>query len=498
MFKKIFYFFVFAFLGLIAVILFNTFTFESKQLDVPKAEAVEFPETSLQHFRQAIQFKTISWEDTAMFDPEPFLQLHQFLAATYPLADSLLEKTVVNDLSLLYEWKGSDPLLKPIVLMGHMDVVPIEKPQDQIEFERRVGKLKSEMYSTWEVPPFAGEMKDGYVWGRGTIDDKVSVIGNLEAVERLLQEGFQPKRTVYFAFGHDEEIGGVKGAKAIVDILKAKNVVPEFVMDEGGIITKEKVPGLLVPVALVGTAEKGFVTIELTINLPGGHSSMPQKETSIEVLAKAILALRENQFPTEITPPVQAFLDRIGPEMPFGQKMVFANLWLFEGVIKGIYEGSPAGNASVRTTTSPTIFNSGFKANVLPSEAKAIVNFRVLPGQSSEEVMARVKEVIADDRIGLAFSGKIDEATQVSPINSFGYEVITKTIRQHFDETIVTPYLVVGATDARYYYELTDNVYRFMPVTDPIGFHDINERISVDSYYQALNYYYNLIKNSSE
>nr|MBX2842219.1 M20/M25/M40 family metallo-hydrolase [Flammeovirgaceae bacterium] len=379
MIKKILIFFLFTLILFFGILLFNTVTYKNMQPDFEPVSHFEINENSIQNFSRAIQFPTISYENPNDFDSIPFLAFHQFLSEAYPLVDSLLERKIINKYSLLYKWKGKNNDLKPAILMGHIDVVPIEKPQNQIEFERRVGKLKKEMYSTWKHSPFGGEIADGHIWGRGAIDDKISIIGNLEALEKLLSEGYSPERSIYFAFGHDEEIGGKEGAVKIVEYLKKNNIQPEFVMDEGGIITVEKVPGIDVPVALIGTAEKGFLSVELSINLPGGHSSMPQSETAIEVLSRAIVKLRDNQFEKRLTEPVRELLGNIGPEMPFLERIVFANLWLFEGVVLGIYEQSPAGNASVRTTTAPTIINSGFKDNVLPSEAKATVNFRVLP-----------------------------------------------------------------------------------------------------------------------
>ncbi|WP_020529433.1 M20 family peptidase [Flexithrix dorotheae] len=493
--KKILTLFLLGFILLLGVLLFNTLTYKNNQPDFEPVSHFEVGEKSIQNFSRAIQFPTISFEDPNDFDSIPFLAFHQFLSEAYPLADSLLEKKVINKYSLLYKWEGQNKALKPAILMGHMDVVPIEKPQNQIEFERRVGKLKKEMYSTWEHPPFGGDIADGHIWGRGAIDDKISIIGNLEAVEKLLTEGYSPERTIYFAFGHDEEIGGKEGAIKIVEYLKENNIQPEFVMDEGGIITGEKVPGIDVPVALIGTAEKGFLSVELSINLPGGHSSMPQSETAIEVLSRAIVKLRDNQFEKKLTPPVRELLGNIGPEMPFLQRIVFANLWLFEGVVLSIYEKSPAGNASVRTTTAPTIINSGFKDNVLPSEAKATINFRVLPGETSEDVIAHIREILQDNRVQLKIGGFKSEPTPVSPTEAFGYHIIAQTVKQQFPEAIVTPYLVVGGTDSRYYRELTDQIYRFMPVTDPIGFHDINERISIEDFSKSLNFYYLLLKN---
>ncbi len=221
--------------------------------------------------------------------------------------------------------------------MAHQDVVPIEAGTE----------------SLWTVDPFAGEIKEGFIWGRGTTDDKINLISLLEAAEKLLQNNFQPEQTIYFSFVHDEEVSGT-GAIAVAALLKERGVEAEFVMDEGGIITSNQIPGITKPIALLGTSEKGFLSIVLSVEKAGGHSSMPAPETAIDILTKAIVRLRAKPFEARFSESMSGFIESLGPEMPFVQRMAFANAWLFKGMIVSAYESSPGGNAMVRTTVAPT------------------------------------------------------------------------------------------------------------------------------------------------
>ena len=467
-------------------ILYNTFTFPSKQITVEPAPERVIPPTAKEHLAKALSIRTISHENPEDFDSAAFYQFREFVKNTYPLADSLLEVTYINKFSMIYQWQGSDPSLKPVILMGHLDVVPVA----------------AENLKKWSVDPFAGTIKDGIIWGRGAIDDKISVIGNLEAVELLLQEGYQPKRTIYLCYGHDEELGGLNGAVAIVKHLKDKGIEAEFVLDEGFAITQGLIPGTDKDVALIGTAEKGFVTLNLSVAIEGGHSSMPKEETAIDVLSKAVARLKDNPFPAEITQPVQDFMTHIGPEMPFMQKMAFANPSIFKPMIISSLEKKASGNALVRTTTAPTIIQGGIKENVIPYEAHASVNFRILPGTSIADVRDYVINTIADDRIEVKEGTFNSEAPESSSVDSFGYHTIHTTIKQLFPQAVVTPNLVIGATDSRYYYPLSSNVYRFTPFylnnENITTFHGINERIPVEDFENAIRFYVQLIRNTSD
>ena len=465
---------------LVGILLFNTFRFTSKQLAIETVPSPELTQESLKHFQEAISYKTISYGDSTLFDSTQFLGFRSFLEKTYPTIHTKLSREVVVGYSLLYKWEGKNTDLKPYVLMAHQDVVPIE------EVTR----------SKWTVDPFVAEIKEGFIWGRGTTDDKINLISIFEATEKLLLEGYQPERTIYFAFGHDEEVGGT-GAKAIAALLKSRNITADLVMDEGGIITKKEIPNMTQPVALLGTSEKGYLSLDLTVEKSGGHSSQPAKETAIDILASALLKIRENPFEASISESTQGFLDYIGPEMPFLQKIIFANQWLFEALIIGIYEKSPTGNAVMRTTAVPTIIDAGIKDNVVPTIAKATVNFRLLPGDEIKEVTEQVKQKINDERVKISNANSfLAEASAVTPTHSFAFKKVNETIRKTSANTLVAPLLLIGGTDSRHFGEVSTGIIKFSPMVDPIGFHGIDERVSLESYRTAIWFYEQLLEDT--
>jgi carboxypeptidase PM20D1 len=467
-------------------ILFNTITFPSRQLIVEPVPHIEVPESSIENFSRALSIPTVSHEDPLEFDSAAFYAFRSFVKEAYPLTDSLLEVTYINEFSIMVKWQGSDPGLKPFIMLGHIDVVPVDR--DDV--------------AKWSVPPFSGEVKDGKIWGRGAIDDKISVIGNLEAVEMLLQEGFQPGRSLYLCFGHDEEIGGYNGAVAIVDHLKNLNVEAEFILDEGFAITQGMVPGMEKDVALIGTAEKGFLSLELAVSIEGGHSSMPAGETAIDVLARAVVKLKDDPFPSQISPPVRDFMAYAGPEMSsFTARLAFANPGIFRPIIIGNLENEPSGNALVRTTTAPTIFRAGIKDNIIPHQARATVNFRTLPGTSIADVKERVARIIDDGRITITEGPFSSESPGSSSVDTFGYETINRSIKEIFPEVIVAPNLVIGATDSRHYYPISDAIYRFVPFylnkNNITTFHGIDEHLAVEDYKNSIRFYKRLIVNAT-
>lgn len=486
MFKRVLSFIVFILVVFVSYLLFNALTFKSKQIYYPPAETIEINDSATHHLSMAIKIKTISPEDPLDFDSAQFYQFSEYLSSTYPMVEKNLTKKTINKYSYIYNWQGSNKQLKPIILVAHSDVVPV--PNEDLD--------------KWIMPPFSGEIRDGILWGRGTMDDKVSIIGILEAVEHLLSKGFAPERTIYLAFGHDEEIGGLNGAQEIVRFMEKEGIQPEFVIDEGFAITRGLVPGVLTDVALIGVAEKGFASLHLSVEMDGGHSSMPNAETAITVIANAITKLENNPFPPIITKPVQQFLNHVGPEMRFQDKLVFANSSLFKSIIMGIYQQTSPGRAVVQTTMVPTVFNSGIKDNIIPSTASATINFRILPGLTLGQLIQRVSAIIEDDRIQITLKDFHSEASKVSDTNSKGYAIINQSIKEIYPDVITVPNLVIGATDGRYYGKLCDDVYRFLPIRmnpDNIkAMHGINENIPVDEFEDAVRFYVQLIRNCNE
>jgi carboxypeptidase PM20D1 len=477
--KKFLLFLLLVLIALITVLLVNTFAKSSKQNSIDALPAPKVTVANLQHFKQALAYKTISYGDPLKFDSSQFLGFRKFLEETYPNFHSTLSREIVADYTLLFTWKGKNPTLKPIVFMAHQDVVPIEEGTE----------------SLWSVDPFAGEVKEDFIWGRGTTDDKINLISMFEATEKLLANNFQPERTIYFSFGHDEEIGG-SGAVAVAKLLKERGVAAEFVMDEGGIITKSQIPGITKPVALIGTSEKGYLSLVLSVEQAGGHSSMPAPETSIDILTRAIVRLRNKPFEARFSESMNGFIESLGPEMPFVQRMAFANPWLFKGMIIGIYEKSAGGNAMIRTTVAPTIIQAGIKDNVIPTLSTATINFRLLPGDKGEDVIKKVKGIINDDRVSISmYKNSLSEASAVTSMNSIGYQKISTAIKSSYADLLTSPFLMIGATDSRYFGEVSSNIIKFSPMIDPIGFHGINERVSLESYKTSLWFYEQLLKH---
>jgi len=479
--KKFLRIFLGLFIVLVLILITRTITYRSMQIDVEPVTLPVFGMESLENLSKAITFPTVSHEIGLPVDTLAFLGFHQFLKEAYPMVHATLKKEVVSELSLLYTWEGTDPELKPVILMAHIDVVP-------------AGEADS-----WEKPPFSGENDGTFIWGRGTLDDKGSLIAILEAVERLITEDFIPLRTIYLAFGHDEEISGYEGARVIANKLKERGVEAEFVLDEGLVISEGIVPMINQPVASIGISEKGYLSLALTVEMDGGHSSTPEKESAITVLNGALHNLINKQMKADIAGPVKDFLRFTGPEMPFLPRIIFANQWLFKPVIINIYEGSNAGNAAIRTTTAPTIISAGYKDNVIPAKAEAVVNFRMIPGETSDDVIQHVRRAVSDDRVKISIVGHTQEASPVSPIDFRGFEMIHTTIRQVFPEVMVNPMLMLGATDSRHYTQVSNNIYRFIPVTftqeDLARVHGLDERIGIEDFKKAIGFYYVLVKN---
>lgn len=483
MFKKILSFIIFTMVFSGAYLLFKTLTFSSKQINYKAVEKIEISDSAIHHLSKSIKIKTISPENPVDFDSVQFVQFSDFLSATYPFIEKNLKKKTINKFSYIYKWQGTDDQLKPAILVAHSDVVPV--PEEDIK--------------EWIKPPFSGEIADGVLWGRGAMNDKVSLIGILEAVEHLLSEEFKPKRTIYLAFGHDEEIAGQKGAHSIVNFMKQEGIQADFVLDEGFAITRGLVPGVLTDVALIGIAEKGFASLILSVKLDEGHFSMPNSEAAIKAIASAITKLESKPFSAEITEPVQQFLEFVGPEMRFQDKLVFANSNLFRSVILGAYKKTNTGRAIVQTTMVPAMFTSGIKNKVSPSTATATISFRILPGLVIDQLITHVTKVIDDDRINISLKDNYSEASKVSSSTSASYLLISKSVKEIFPNVITAPNLVIGTTDGRHYEEISENVYRFLPIKlhpDNIkAMHGIDERIAVFEFEDAVRFYIQLIKN---
>jgi len=464
------------------VLLIRALNFYTRQLNVDPVALIDTSEDADSNLIKAIQCKTISYTDK--IDTLEFEKLREVLLQAYPLIHENLELEIINNFGLLYTWKGSDKTLKPFLLMSHQDVVPVSPNTEHL----------------WTHPSFSGFKSKQFIYGRGTLDVKSGIIAQMEAIEAMLKKGFRPKRTLYLAYGHDEEVGGNNGAMRIAALLKKRNIKLDFVLDEGGSIVQGVVPGVQKPVALIGVAEKGYASFKLSVLSKGGHSSMPPKQTAIGILSTAIQTLESNPFPTKLNGIGSLMFDYVGPEMNLGMRLVFANRWLFSPLIEHKLDQSDATRATMRTSIATTIFNSGDKDNVLPVKAEAIVNARILPGESIKSTLAFIKNTINDPRVKIALSGtKYYEPSVISDPTSKQFKKIQRTIGQIFPEVIVAPYLMLGASDSKHYGHLTQHVFRFIPLrlnnTDLNKIHGTDERIAIKNFHECIRFYTQLIMN---
>lgn len=472
---------------LAGILAFNTIRFKSRQTRAETVQPIPIDEAqTAEHLAAALRIPTVSFEDPGEWKAEPFLALHQYLETTFPKTHHVLKRETVSGYSLLYTWQGKSANLKPILLLSHMDVVP----------------AADETLKEWTHPPFEGQIDGGYIWGRGAVDDKAGVLSILQATEMLIDQGFQPDRTMYFAFGHDEELSGLHGAVTIASLLASRGVQPEFVLDEGGLIANGFFPGVIRPIALVGVAEKGYLSLKLSVPGTNGHSSMPPEHTSIGILSKAIEEIENHPMPSRIAGATRSMFEYLGPEMPSAARIALANLWLLQPLVKMGMQMEPGSAAMVRTTTAVTVIRGGVKDNVLPGEATAVVNFRILPGDSVQSVVEHTRSVIHNPAVKVETLGSTSEPSFESDADGPEFSTVRKTIAQVFPEALIAPYLVVGATDSRHYAKLTHNIFRFAPLTakeeDMERIHGINERISVKDFANCVRFYRQLILNSSK
>ena len=471
-------------MALIGVVLVRTAAFRSRQVAV--APATDIPPVdrgAAGRLAGALRFATVSHREPSRGDPAAFEGLHRYLEATFPEVHRRLGREVVAGYSLLYTWDGSDRGLPPVLLLAHQDVVPVEGPQ------------------RWSHPPFAGAIAGGAIWGRGTLDDKSSLVAILEAVESLLKGGFRPRRTVVLAFGHDEEIGGWGGAARVAALLAQRRARFAWVLDEGGVIAERLVPGVAAPVALVGIAEKGYLSVELAAESPGGHSSMPPASTAVGRIAAAVARLEQRPMPGRLDGVARATFEYLGPEMPFARRLVFANLWLFAPLVEHQLAARPATNAALRTTMAATIVEGGVAENVLPPRARAVVNCRLRPGDTVASVLEHIRRVVADRSVRVRPLPGGNDPPPVSRLDGPGFEILRRTIREVFPTAVVAPSLTVGATDSHHYLRLADDVYRFLPVVagpeDIERIHGRDERIRIRDYEGCLRFYRRLIRNAA-
>ncbi|TWP36851.1 M20/M25/M40 family metallo-hydrolase [Leekyejoonella antrihumi] len=426
----------------------------------------------------AVRCPTVSYPEEERIDIAPFDELHALLREQFPRLHAGLGLTRVGRHGLLFHWKGRGPG-DPVVLMAHQDVVPIDKD------------------AAWAHPAFGAEVADGMLWGRGTLDDKGCLITTCEAVERLLQKGFVPARDVYLSFGANEEVGGDCATLAAAE-LERRGVHPWFVLDEGGALAGGAFPGVAAPIAVIGVAEKGTTNLELRTHGPGGHASTPARNDTTARLARAILRLEDNPFPPRIPVATVEMVDRLGRHAALPVRAAFALTRRLPGVLSVAFDRlGPETAGMTRTTLAVTQLFGAPGPNVIPSTASAVVNLRVMIGETVQDCIDRIRKVIADDSVEINVLMRT-EPSALSPSSGPAWDHLVSSIADVFPEAIPSPYLMMGGTDSRFLTHLCPNVYRFAPFrmskAQRESIHSYDERIGVDAVAEGVLWYQHLIE----
>jgi carboxypeptidase PM20D1 len=475
-------------LGLVAAtattLTYNTVTFapeglaDASEIKVAPALAPDAA-AAARRLGEAIRFQTISNQDPAQNQTAEWTRFQAWLQTSYPAIHAIARREIVGNGSLLYTWQGSDPALQPIILMAHQDVVPVTPGTEK----------------DWRHPPFAGVVADGAIWGRGAIDDKGSLIALFEGLELLAVQGFKPRRTVIVVSGHDEEVGGT-GAQAAAAKLKEAGVKSLFTLDEGSAIITNA-PIINGPAIMIAVAEKGYATLRVTARAPGGHSSMPPEEIGTITLAKAITAIHARQFPTRLDQPPLGTMQALAAEKGGLMKVVAANPWLFGGLIKQQMASTPAGAAQLHTTIAPTMLQGSPKENVLPQDAYGLINYRLAPWDSAEDVLNHAKAATARLPVTFAWERPPREASPVSSTQSQGWKLVRAAAEAEAPGVPVAPFMVVGGTDSRYMKEVSQDTYRFqamrLSTKETAMIHGTNEHISIDNLATMIRFFTRLI-----
>lgn len=428
-----------------------------------------------------VRVATVSHFDKAMEDPEAFSHFRAALFAAYPLSASRLLWAEVGPRAILGEWPGSDASLPPSILCAHYDVVPAGEE------------------AAWSFPPFAGDVADGYVRGRGSQDTKVTLSGIMEACERLLALGFTPKRTVYLAFGGDEETGGLEGAARIADLLRSRGVKAGFLLDEGGVVARGIIGFAKRPVALVGISEKGYVDVAVEAAGVAGHAAMPPRHTAAGVVSKAVKAVEDHPFPTAMTYTLKGFLNALSPYVSPAYRWLFSNLFLTSPLVRRALAASQSTNALVRTTAAATMLSASDKENVLPRKARAVFNVRILPGGTVGQALARIERLASRHgaRASFAHHGHANEPLPESPLDHEGYRAIELALGKAHPEAACVPFLFMAATDTKHYRSVAEAMYRLTPISQDAkelaGIHGVDERVSVENARRCCLFYESLI-----
>ena len=461
---------------LIIIVLVRTLLFVDKT-DYNKQVPFDVKEDNIVYkLGEMLKVPTISYEDKNQIDFDAFYRYIELVKKLYPTVFSKCEYELSPELVIKLKLKGESSE-KPTVLMSHYDVVPVTEG--------------------WDHDPFLGEVVDGYLYGRGALDTKCTMACALSALEKALEEGYTPKNDLYLCFGGNEEVYG-DGQWKMVHWFKEQGIVPALVFDEGGGIMNNAFPGVKKDAAFLAVVEKSMVNVRLTINTNGGHSSTPKRNGPVIRLAKALIRLEKNHMKPEISVTTKEMLDIMGRNSSFGLKIIFANMWLFKGLVKKLFPILSADtNALLTSTFAFTTIHGGTQTNVIPNHVEANLNVRVAPFNSADEVVAHVKKIVKDPLIEVT-AHDVTKLYKECSTKQVGYDIIKETVLETYPNTIVSPFVMLGGTDAKHYNEISDCVIRFSPIKvtneDRKGIHGLNERIKVETLEKCFEFYQRLLR----
>lgn len=465
-------------LAFLAVIVIRALLFRPKEQPAQDFEEIEFDaDAAINALAELVKCRTVSYYDAALEDEAEFQKLIDKLPVLYPHVLETCTLTRFENRGLLFRWQGREKG-DPAVLMAHYDVVPVEE-------------------ENWDKPAFDALIEDGVMWGRGTLDTKVTFNGILSGAENLIRQGFQPKNDIYFAFSGGEEVNG-QGAVNIVRYFEENGITPSMVVDEGGAVVEGVFPGVKGSCAVIGIAEKGLMNLEYTVSSDGGHASAPAPHTPIGILSRACERVENHPFKSHFTKPMLEMFDTLGRHSSFAYRLIFANLWCFGGILDMICKnGGGELNALARTTVAFTQMTGSAAPNVIPPSASMVCNMRLNPEDTTDSAMEYISSVIGDDRVKLTMLLG-ENPSPISRTDCEGWQRVVNAVSGTWRGALVAPYLMMQCSDSRHYRDLSDKVYRFsamdLTTEERRTIHGNNERIRLDTAKRAVEFFIRVMK----
>ena len=464
--------------AIIVICVLRTRNFTPFPEEKRKYEKVKFDdEAAIKALAELVKCKTVSYYDHTLEDDKEFTKLVNKLPKLYPNVCKKMKLKKFDGRGLLFHWKGKQSGA-PAVFMAHYDVVPVEEDH-------------------WNYPAFDALIKDGIMYGRGTLDTKVTFNGIMSAGEELIKQGFEPRNDIYFAFSGGEEVSG-PGAKEIVEYFKEQGITPSMVIDEGGAVVKDVFPGVKEQCGLIGIAEKGLMNVEFSVDSDGGHASAPSPHTPIGVLSKACTRIENHPFTMHLQGPAELMFDELGRRSSLLYRVMFANLWLFKPVLDLVcrLKGGEL-NALVRTTCAFTQMKGSIAPNVVPPTASMVANLRLNPSDNTVSALKYLKKVVANDKVKIS-SLQGANPSRISRIDVEGYKIVKEAVQDTWKGCVVAPYLMVQCSDSRHYSDISDRVYRFsamdLTAEERHSIHGNDEHIRLETISKAVEFFIRCMK----